>query len=142
MTNQLFRNAMPYLVRYKDGELCIMNRYRRELFSCKLRRSKSLLDLLERISSGTFRNNPDCGIESYLYVSEPFIIDGVKSKPFVEYMSRYDELLCYLNRYPKINRTPECRLDKHTIDSMQEQIKEKDAQISKLLKVVSQFSGK
>lgn len=98
MSNNFFKQTMPYLVEYQNEIMSVKNRDHVELFSCKKRKSKSLFALLERIAGGEYRSDPIKGIvESYLYKHEPLYSAGEPTKDFQEYLNRYFLLLEFFN---------------------------------------------
>jgi len=98
MSNSFFRQTMPYVVEYQHGIISVKNRDYVELFSCKKRKSKSLIKLLESIAGGEYVNDPVEGfVKTYLYQREPLFSGGAPTGEFLKYLNRYFLLLEYFN---------------------------------------------
>ena len=139
MSNELFRACMPYVITWFNQELTVENRYRQELFSCHIRKSKELSELLKGLSAKTYREEGK--IESFLYFSskdEPFSF----GKDFYDdsnktYINKLNSLFHFFDNRHCLTEKP---LENHLIREKDAQIREKDAQIKELLIIVNQLS--
>ena len=99
MHNQLFRSCMPYVVTLNNQVFTIKNRDYQALFSCNMRKTKPLVELLKSISYGEYHEDSKNGITSYLYATgkiPSLFINGIQTMAYEDYMQRFNQLLLFL----------------------------------------------